>query len=807
MARKKTARHSRKEEILGILLMTLGVLMFISLASYDAAESPAIAAGGKINNSLGIAGVYISHFLIQYGIGYPSFVFPFIIVLAGWNFLSGSEFKRTFRASAYLLMFAIYTSIILALPEVTSGGKSDLGYSLSGLIGGLIAQSLFDYLGIAGSIVVLLSLIMMTLIGATNVSFAGVFREVGDQFAGLFEGIQDGWLDFQARRKARHKTKAKKKEARDKEAKKKDAKNAAEKSRKPDLAKDFSWQETGGPADDSDLGPGLPGAGFSPDEGDMLDLSGPDRGIPVRQAQLDLTDGEPSTGTVNGPGLELPKEIASGNYEHPDLELLQAPESDEPNMTEEELNANARLLEERLLEFGVEGRVVEINPGPVITRYDIEPAAGVKISRIVGLSDDLALAMRAKRIRIVAPVPGKGAVGIEIPNREHSVVFLREILNAKTFRNAESPLTVVLGKTISGEPYVANLENMPHLLIAGATGSGKSVCLNAVIASILYKAHPTQVQFVMIDPKRLELTVYNDLRHHHLTYKEDLNEEVVTSAENAISVLKSMCQVMDKRYEMLARAGVRNIRDFNSKFQSGKLQSLEGEVPFESLEYIVVIIDELADLMLTSAREIEEPIARLAQMARAVGIHLIVATQRPSVNVITGVIKANFPARIAFQVASKTDSRTILDLNGAEKLLGMGDMLFIPPGSPELVRIHGAYVSVDEIENIIRHIRQQPRYPKHKLPVDESEVMGDIAPGEIRGGVSTDPLFKHAMKLIVRHQQGSISLIQRRLKVGYARAARLIDELEAAGVVGPYDGSKAREVLVGEEELEEMDLG
>ncbi len=364
---------------------------------------------------------------------------------------------------------------------------------------------------------------------------------------------------------------------------------------------------------------------------------------------------------------------------------------------------------------------------------------------------------------------------------------------------------MALGKTISGEPYIACLDDMPHLLIAGATGSGKSVCINAVIASFLYKAHPTELQLVMIDPKRLELSIYNNLRSHHLTYREDLNEEVVTTPANAISVLKSMESVMDQRYEILAQAGVRNIADYNRRLKNGELPKLEDQEPWEPLEYLVLIIDELADLMLTAAREVEEPIARLTQMSRAVGIHLIVATQRPSVDVITGVIKANFPARLAFQVASKTDSRTILDLNGAEKLLGMGDMLFLPSGSPEAVRLHGPFISTEEIEKIIKHIRQQPKYPKRLLPAEKGEVV--MWPDDVAMGFSNDNLFNDAAKLVVRHQQGSISLLQRRLKVGYARAARLIDELETGGVVGPFDGSKARDVLIpDEEQLDELGI-
>lgn len=780
MAKRKAKQESPKEEILGILLITLGLLIFIGLLGYDSLEEPGGLADGKISNYLGIAGVYIAHYLVRFGIGYPSIVIPIIILIIGWNLFRGAAFSKSLKATLYLFSFALYTSIILAFPEVISDGEGSLGFSLSGLIGGIIAQGLFDYLGIAGGIVVLLSLIMITVIAATNLSFAGMFAAVSDEIVYFYDSFRLRLEKSRERRVKKNKTRSSK-------------------------IKNLDWQEEGDYVEPEPSPPpkinNPPRASKSQttvaNHTGLLDLEAEQEGKDDFQEAEELEMPEPKN---------LPKEIASGNYKYPPLEFLAFDDNADTDISQEELNANAQILEDRLLEFGVEGRVVEINPGPVITRYDIEPAAGVKISRIVSLSDDLALSMRAKRIRIVSHVPGKGAVGIEIPNRKHSVVYLKNILSSKAFRTSESPLTVALGETISGEPFVTNLEKMPHLLIAGATGAGKSVCINSIVASILYKAHPIQVQFVMVDPKRLELSVYNDLRHHHLLYREDLNEEVVTSAENAISILKSMCAEMDHRYEILARAGVRNISDYNRKFMAGQLQQLEFEEPYKHLPYIVLIIDELADLMLTSAREIEEPIARLAQMARAIGIHLIVATQRPSVNVITGVIKANFPARIAFQVASKIDSRTILDLNGAEKLLGMGDMLFVPQGSPEPVRIHGAYVAIEEIESIIKHIREQPRYPKDKLRPDEEEVNTDIQPGEI-GSVSSDPMFNHALKLVVRHQQGSISLIQRRLKVGYARAARLIDELEAGGVVGPYDGSKAREVLMDVEELEEMDLG
>ncbi|KAA3614064.1 MAG: DNA translocase FtsK [Calditrichaeota bacterium] len=499
---------------------------------------------------------------------------------------------------------------------------------------------------------------------------------------------------------------------------------------------------------------------------------------------------------------ELPPPPARGAYKFPGVDLLDYPDTQVVPVPKEELLTNAKILEERLAEFGVEGNVIEINPGPVITRYEIEPAPGIKVAKITALADDLALSMRAKRIRIIAPIPGKAAVGIELPNRRPQTVYLRSLIDDAGFSKSESPLTLALGKTISGKPFITELDKMPHMLIAGSTGSGKSICLNAILASILYKAHPTDVQFVLIDPKRLELSLYNQLHNHHLTFRKDLDEVVFTTPNNALTVLRSLEYEMELRYDRLASAGVRNIHDYNQRVKDGRIAGADDK-PATHLPHIVLVIDELADLMLTAAKEVEEPIARLTQMARAVGMHLIVATQRPSVDVITGVIKANFPARIAFAVASKIDSRTILDMNGAEKLLGKGDMLFVPPGSPEAIRLHGAYVSTEEVEKILAHIQKQPRYPRSLLPIRDEEI---TRPGSGTSMIDErDVLFNDALKIVVRHQQGSISLLQRRLKVGYARAARIIDELEAAGVVGPFDGSKAREVLLSEDDLEQLD--
>ena len=447
-------------------------------------------------------------------------------------------------------------------------------------------------------------------------------------------------------------------------------------------------------------------------------------------------------------------------------------------MTDETLDDLSSLLMEKLQDFGIDCNVSGSYPGPVITRFEVEPGPGIKVNKFVSLSDDLALALKARRIRILAPIPGKGAVGIEVPNPTPETVYLREVMDAITTEK----LPIALGKMIEGKPYVADITTMPHLLIAGATGSGKSVCMHSIIASLLLTRTPSQVRLAMIDPKMLELSIYEGIPH--------LWAPVVIETDKATGLLEALVSEMENRYKRLSRIGVRSIDEFNSR--------LTPESEDERLPYIVVFIDELADLMLTVSREIEPAISRLAHMARAVGIHMVLATQRPSVDVITGVIKANFPSRIAFNVQSKTDSRTILDMNGAEKLLGKGDMLYLPTTSPEPVRVHGSFISTEETRTIVEHLRDQPEVPfEFEFPDDDSWNIGDPFVVKI-----DDPLFSKAKQVVVHTQQGSVSIIQRRLRVGYSRAASLIDMLEQAGIVGPFQGSKARAVLVTMEELE-----
>jgi S-DNA-T family DNA segregation ATPase FtsK/SpoIIIE len=477
----------------------------------------------------------------------------------------------------------------------------------------------------------------------------------------------------------------------------------------------------------------------------------------------------------------------AGELKLPPLDLLSdPPERKNIKIQSESLEMNARRLERKLSDFGVEGEVVEILPGPVITMYEYKPAPGVKISKVANLSDDLALTLRAQSIRIVAPIPGKAAIGIEIPNNQREVVYLKEILSSPAYRNSKHRLPIALGKDITGAAVVADLTKMPHLLVAGATGTGKSVSINTMIESLLFKVSTEMVRLLMVDPKRIELSMYHDIPH--------LLHPVVTQAKDATKALRWAVEEMERRYMLLSDRGVRNIETYNRKIvkETGTRTAREDTSKGidKILPYIIVIIDELADLMMISSKEVEESITRLAQMARAAGIHLIIATQRPSVNVLTGIIKANFPTRISFQVSSKVDSRTILDTNGAEHLLGDGDMLFMPPGVSRIMRIHGAYVSEEEVKGVTDFLRKQ------RKPDYDATILSHIAKNEEskEEDLELDEKYEDAIELVSRTGQASISMLQRKLRVGYNRAARMIEVMETQGVVGPSDGVRPRDV-------------
>jgi S-DNA-T family DNA segregation ATPase FtsK/SpoIIIE len=578
------------------------------------------------------------------------------------------------------------------------------------------------------------------------------------------------------------------------------------------------------------------GAALEPSPEELPGLVGGGLSLPVDDRGIDAIDGKRRRKKSRADAVaEREIEIAAAieasaplsvlGDELPPSDLLSPPPPRNTDSGRRELDAMGAKLMDALRTFRVEGELVGRTTGPVVTQYEIEPAPGVKVRQIANLSNDLALAMRAASIRIVAPIPGRGAVGVEVPNPTSEIVSFRELIETRDYQSARAALPIALGKDLEGKPVITDLAKMPHLLIAGATGSGKSVCVNTIITSLIYRHTPRTLRFLMVDPKMVELSVYNTLPH--------LRHKVITDNRDAAAVLKWAVMEMNERYELLAANGCRNVQDFNKRVHEGaplKLPKREN-VAFEDLTYrgevvpyIVVVIDEMADLMMTVQGEVETPIAMLAQKARATGIHLILATQRPSVNVITGLIKANFPSRIAFRVASQVDSRTIIDGAGAEALLGNGDMLFIPPGKSEPARLQGAFLSSDDTEQLMKWYQDRREAKRAALvaqgviadesAAEESDILEEVRQREaLESGkgdeeeteiVDRDKLFREAAEVVIQHQQGSTSLLQRRLKVGYGRAARIIDQLHFAGVLGPPDGSKPRDVLMGLDDLERI---
>jgi S-DNA-T family DNA segregation ATPase FtsK/SpoIIIE len=504
----------------------------------------------------------------------------------------------------------------------------------------------------------------------------------------------------------------------------------------------------------------------------------------VKEEIVDEKDGE-DMGEYD-PTLDL------SHYKKPPLDLLEAYGKGEVSVDKEELEMNKNKIVSTLKNYNIEIDRIKATIGPTVTLYEIVPAPGVRISKIKNLEDDIALSLSALGIRIIAPIPGKGTIGIEVPNQNPDTVSMKAVLSSEKFQHSKMELPIALGKTISNETYVTDLTKMPHLLMAGATGQGKSVGLNCILASILYKKHPAQVKFVLVDPKKVELTLFNKIERHFLAKLPDTEEAIITDTQKVVNTVNSLCLEMDNRYELLKNAQCRNLKEYNAKFIARRLNPKEGH---KFLPYIVLVIDEFADLIMTAGKEIETPIARLAQLARAIGIHLIVATQRPSVNIITGTIKANFPARIAFRVTSKIDSRTILDAGGADQLIGRGDML-LSTGN-DMVRLQCAFIDTPEVEKVTDYIGSQQAYPMtFELPEFIPEGGGEG--GDIDLG-DRDSLFEEAARIVVQHQQGSASLLQRRLKLGYNRAGRIVDQLEAAGIIGPHEGSKARQVLITDE--------
>ncbi len=756
-------KGEKRPQVLGVLLLGLGAFLLVCLLSHSSLDPP--NSNRSVAESLnwgGGLGAYASYGAFV-GMGLAAYVWPMLLLLWGWNRVRCQPVAAAVHRSAGLLLMAVLLSVATGLPDYSP----HTAYALGGVLGTQISlELLIPYLGRLGSAVLLSALFVAAVILTPGLNWRmlawlGAGAAVVWQWLGRLRGLTP----------ARPKSKAAKWE-RDQ--------TAMVRETRPEIGAEPRAEDA---------------ASWKPMV-EEVDAVAPRVQEPARVARRERKKKKEPVVAAAAMPEPTPKEEqakparkpASGRYEIPSPELLDEVPASDSAVSKEILLENARVLENALGNFDVASRVVEVSPGPVVTRYEVEPGQGVKVNRIAALSDDLARVMSAKGIRIQAPVPGKSVVGVEIANQERETVYLREILEDEVFSQADSKLLMALGKTISGEPCAADLAKMPHLLVAGATGAGKSVCLNSLICSILFKATPDEVRFIMVDPKVVELMMYNDVPH--------LLVPVITEPKKAAEALKWAVAEMESRYQKLAELGVRNLSDYNDKLASVQAEAAaDGVEPAKPLANIVVVIDEFADLMLTAPADVETSLMSLAQKSRAVGIHIILATQRPSVNVITGVIKANFPSRIAFQVASKTDSRTILDLNGAERLLGMGDMLFLPSGQGEPIRVHGAFISGAETERLVEALKESP-YEAEEVAVFSAQP--DInAVADAR-----DDLFDDAVRLVAEHQQASTSFLQRRLKVGYSRAARLMDELEAAGIVGPIVGAKPREILVESAEEE-----
>ena len=803
----------RKFEILGVLCIAISSLVIISMMGYSSFEDPGISPNVKVDNPMGILGVFIAYFFIKFSFGYSSYILPFLGIVWGWWFFSNKDRSSLSRVSAYLLYGMVLISISLGILEISISNEGQIDFSYSGLIGGNLANFLSSFFGIIGSIIIVITSWLIIIRGYFSWSLYSPFNFLINLIKKKNEDRKIISTEKKTEKEKRLHTKdlIKKIEEKQKEEQYHESSQVIQDGTDDEIEVDneeinseenksvenVDREDTYKEEEIENINEGLNDVidpQLASESNNELETQENIEQSFDENEQKDIEVGEVvKEQEVNIDELEERK-APKRKYQLPSSDLLEMPIKIQEGMSKDELVDRANFLTQSLETFGVVGKVVNVSPGPVITLFEVEPAEGVRVNKFVQLSDDLARVMEASRVRVIAPIPGKSSVGIEIPNMNPDTVFFRSIINSEKFAESDGELTLAIGKTTSGEISTLNLAKMPHLLIAGTTGSGKSVCLNTIICSLLYNSTPDELKFVIIDPKKVEMTLYKSLKGYHLLGMEDFEESIVTKPDNATLALRAVEKEMSRRYDILADAVVRNIQEFNAK----KVASNE-----EIMPYIVVVVDELADLMMLNAKEVEQPIARLAQLARAVGIHLVIATQRPSVDVITGLIKANFPSRIAFQVASKIDSRTIIDMPGAEKLIGRGDMLYLGSGSSEPVRLHNAFLSINEVEAIMDHIQTQPK--SEELILESVREQSTI---DADSGDSTDvddELLNEAIKLVVIHQQGSISLIQRRMKVGYSRAARLIDRMEQLGIVGPFTGSKAREVMVDETYLEMID--
>jgi len=784
----------RVSEFVGVALFAAALIWIISLASYEPTDPVWFFSTGSHAapaNFAGRVGAFLAELSFQVS-GYAAYLIPAVLVVIGWNYFwcRSLDAAATKATGATLLFACISAFLSLVFGTLDVSGKS---FRAGGYAGEFLARRMADYLNKTGSLIVILTLIFLAIIMSTQFSFGRFSAAIVDAIrSGVIRGVDSlhEWRDARRREKQRRDVIAKHTK------KGSPPPTFAEASAgRPALAEASAGKPTSGETSAPAVGRRRPTAQLEDDEDDdaaapvkpgvfgSLKSFGPPR-PPKIAAPLPLPDPEPVS--------KAPAERRKGDYALPPVALLDAPKT-ERKIDERELMDSARLLEEKCREFSVEGAVVQIHPGPVVTTFEFKPNAGVKYSKVVGLEDDLCLAMQSESV-LIDRIPGKSTVGIQIPNHNREQISLRELLESEVYRRSTSKLSLALGKTIHGEPFVADLTTMPHLLIAGSTGAGKSVGINGMLTSVLYRATPDDVRMIMIDPKRLELGMYEDIPH--------LLTPVVVDPKQAANALRWAVREMEERYKTLAAEGVRNIEQYNRNvlhFIAEKRTPPDGE-PYKTLPFIVVIIDELADLMMVASNEVEESIARLAQMARAVGIHLILATQRPSVDVITGLIKANLPSRISFRVSSKIDSRTILDGNGAEQLLGKGDMLFLPPASSRFIRLHGPYISEQETARLASYLRKQgkPTYDETITAEEKTAADGAI-------DMDKDDLYDEAARIVVGSGQASISYLQRRLRIGFSRAARLVDMMEMEGLVSPAAGGKPREVLVDKGYFDEVD--
>ncbi len=782
MVKKKTAKRkriksSRKKTSIGLSrqrkiifgsgLILLGLALFFSFISHLFTGKDDQSILGELNsdsvakNWLEDMGNFLGGFFIHNGFGVSAFIIAFLVCLTGIYYFFDFAKKQ-------LLKFWFWGILVMLWLSVFFGFFSTQGYLLSGVHGFEINRLLQGYMGLIGTILLMTFLAIIYLVARLKITpekVASAFRKTKKDIQNDFSTTEDS------------------EEIEQTDYEKDVIDNLSTRTSEISLdVTDTSEDkivlknpiiETTSPIIESSSKP----------TGVKLEMK-----VETAAVEEEITENL-SEKLVEDFG-EFDPTLELGNYKFPTIDLLKDYTGGKGiTINQEELEANKNRIVDTLNNYKIGISNIKATVGPTVTLYEIVPDAGVRISKIKNLEDDIALSLSALGIRIIAPIPGRGTIGIEVPNKNPQIVSMRSAIASPNFQNAEMELPMSFGKTISNETFVVDLVKMPHLLMAGATGQGKSVGLNAILASLLYKKHPAEVKFVLVDPKKVELTLYNKIERHFLAKLPETDEAIITDTTKVIHTLNSLCIEMDNRYDLLKDAMCRNIKEYNTKFKARKLNPHDGH---RYLPYIVLVIDEFADLIMTTGKEVETPIARLAQLARAIGIHLIIATQRPSVNVITGIIKANFPARIAFRVTSKIDSRTILDFSGADQLIGRGDMLFTQGN--DLIRIQCAFVDTPEVADITEFIGSQRAYPNaYILPEYVGEEGGttlDISVDE------RDKLFREAAEVLVIAQQGSASLLQRKLKLGYNRAGRIIDQLEAAGIVGPFEGSKARQVLV-----------